>query len=102
MTNPLLSKWATPFQLPPFDVITDDNFAPAVDAALAQARENITEIAENPVALEYGAFSSVQTDAGREMRFVRNPLAARNFNETPAPALGQHTAEILTEIGLDT
>ena len=47
MTNPLLSDWTTPFGLPPFDVITDDDYAPAVESALAEARSNIVAIAEN-------------------------------------------------------
>ncbi|MBE0412082.1 M3 family metallopeptidase [Yoonia sp.] len=48
MTNPLLADWDTPFGLPPFDRISDDDFAPAVDAALAEARANIAAITENP------------------------------------------------------
>ncbi|KJZ20798.1 M3 family metallopeptidase [Loktanella sp. S4079] len=47
MTNPLLAVWDTPFGLPPFDLISDDDFAPAVDAALAEARANIAAIAAN-------------------------------------------------------
>ena len=50
MTNPLLSDWETPYQLPPFDAITDADFAPAVDAALTEARANIAAIAGNPEA----------------------------------------------------
>ncbi len=47
MTNPLLSDWTTPFELPPFAEISDEDFAPAVDAALEQSRGNIAAIAEN-------------------------------------------------------
>jgi len=50
MTNPLLSDWTTPYGLPPFDVISDDDFAPAVDAALTEARAAIAAIAGNPEA----------------------------------------------------
>jgi peptidyl-dipeptidase Dcp len=45
MTNPLLSDWDTPFNLPPFDAITDDDFAPAVETALEEARANVAAIA---------------------------------------------------------
>ncbi len=45
MTNPLLTPWDTPFGLPPYDRITDADYAPAVDAALAQARAAIAAIA---------------------------------------------------------
>lgn len=43
--NALLSDWSTPFSLPPFDQIKDEDFAPAFDAALAEARANIAAIA---------------------------------------------------------
>ncbi len=48
MTNPLLADWETPFGLPPFDRITDDDFAPAFETAMEEARANIARIAENP------------------------------------------------------
>ncbi len=48
MTNPLLADWNTPFELPPFDLISDDDYAPAVEVALAEARANIAAIADNP------------------------------------------------------
>ena len=35
MTNPLLRDWQTPFGIAPFDQISDDDFAPALDQALA-------------------------------------------------------------------
>lgn len=47
MTNPLLIDWTTPHGLPPFDMISDDDFAPAVDVALDEARSAIAAIAEN-------------------------------------------------------
>ncbi|MEC7761903.1 MAG: M3 family metallopeptidase [Pseudomonadota bacterium] len=48
MTNPLLSDWDTPFDLPPFDDITDADFEPAMEAALADARANVAAIADSP------------------------------------------------------
>ena len=47
MTNPLLSDWNTPFELPPFDQISDEDYAPAVDTALESARANIAAIADS-------------------------------------------------------
>jgi peptidyl-dipeptidase Dcp len=46
--NPLLNDWDTPFALPPFSDIEDDHFGPAIEAALAEGRENIAAIADNP------------------------------------------------------
>ncbi len=46
MTNPLRASWDTPFELPPFDLIEDAHFAPAVDAALEDARAAIAAICD--------------------------------------------------------
>ncbi len=48
MTNPLLTTWETPFGLPPFDQISDDDYGPAVDAALDEAKANIDAITAEP------------------------------------------------------
>lgn len=53
MTNPLLSDWDTPFQLPPFEAISDDDFAPAVEAALETAKANITAIVQTADAPDF-------------------------------------------------
>jgi len=62
--------------------------------------ENVASIAESPISDEYDAFSSVKPSLEREMRFVRNPIAPLGEHETPAPALGEHTDEILRELNL--
>jgi peptidyl-dipeptidase Dcp len=46
--TPLLADWKTPFGLPPFATISTDDFAPAFDAALAEARANLDAIAADP------------------------------------------------------
>ncbi len=51
MTNPLLAPWDTPFDLPPYDAIRDEDFSPAVAAALDDGRaaiKAITDQAEAP------------------------------------------------------
>ena len=48
MTNPLLRDWQTPFGIAPFDQISDDDFAPALDQALAAHQAQIEAIATNP------------------------------------------------------
>ncbi|MGC1506052.1 MAG: M3 family metallopeptidase [Sulfitobacter sp.] len=50
MTNPLLADWATPFAIAPFDRISDDDFAPALDEALAAHNAEIDAIANNAAA----------------------------------------------------
>ena len=46
--NALLAPWTGAFGLPPFAAIRDEDFAPAFDAALTDARANIAAIADNP------------------------------------------------------
>ncbi|MEP3035967.1 MAG: M3 family metallopeptidase, partial [Pseudoruegeria sp.] len=50
MTNPLLQDWDTPFKLPPFDTIKDEDFEPAFEAALAKARSRVAAIADQTAA----------------------------------------------------
>ncbi|KUP90652.1 M3 family metallopeptidase [Tritonibacter horizontis] len=45
MTNPFLSDWNTPYGIAPFDQISDDDFAPALDAALEAHSRQIEAIA---------------------------------------------------------
>ncbi|PKP74394.1 MAG: peptidase M3 [Alphaproteobacteria bacterium HGW-Alphaproteobacteria-6] len=45
MTNPLLAPWTGDFALPPFALIRDADFAPAFEAALAEARAEVARIA---------------------------------------------------------
>ncbi|WP_289042797.1 M3 family metallopeptidase [uncultured Aliiroseovarius sp.] len=47
MTNPLLTDWNTPFDLPPFDAIKDEHFEPAFDAGLEDTRGAIRKITES-------------------------------------------------------
>ena len=43
--NPFFSKWNTPFEIPPFDLIKDTDFAPAFDEAFIQSRTAIDAVA---------------------------------------------------------
>ena len=58
--NPLLTEWTTPFQIAPFDQIKDAHFAPAFEAALDEARAEITAIANAP---EAASFANSKTGA---------------------------------------
>ena len=45
--NPLARESTLPFQLPPFDKITDAHIGPALDAGMAQQRKEIDAIASS-------------------------------------------------------
>lgn len=48
--NPLLAKWDTPFETPPFDKIKDEHFKPAILEGMRIESEEIKAITENPEA----------------------------------------------------
>ncbi|MDO6587076.1 M3 family metallopeptidase [Salipiger sp. 1_MG-2023] len=48
MTNPLLADWETPFGVAPFDAISDEDFRPAFDEALAAHLAEVEAIASSP------------------------------------------------------
>ncbi|MGE4610991.1 MAG: M3 family metallopeptidase [Paracoccaceae bacterium] len=45
--NPLLQEWTTPFEIPPFDKISNEHYAPAFELAFTQARAAIDVIADS-------------------------------------------------------
>ena len=46
--NPLLQDWDTPFGVPPFAEIADEDYLPAIDVAIAELEAEIEAIANNP------------------------------------------------------
>jgi len=46
--NPFLEKSGMPFELPPFDEIAAEHYAPAFDAGMAQHRAEVDAIIANP------------------------------------------------------
>ena len=104
MTNPLLTTWDTPFGLTPFDKISDDDFAPALEIALANHKAEIDAIAEaadpatfaNTIeALEVvgrdldKVLAAFYTVAGADSNPAREALQ-RDFS----PVLAAHFAEV--------
>ena len=90
--NALLRPWTTPFGLPPFEAVTDDDWMPAVDEALSEAREAVAAItagAEEPtfdntvLALELADRAGQRIATSELNRFVSAVVA-----KTPPPASG--------------
>ena len=48
MDNVLLKDWDGPFGLPPFGAFSDEDFAPAMETALAEDLAEVEAVAENP------------------------------------------------------
>ncbi len=53
MGNVLLGEWGGEFALPPFGAIRDEDFGPAFDAALSEARANVAVIARQAQAATF-------------------------------------------------
>jgi len=67
MTNPILTDWTTPFEIAPFDRISDDDFAPALEIALAEHKAEIDAIAENPGAPSFANTVEAMEAAGEAL-----------------------------------
>ena len=110
MTNPLLTDWDTPFQIAPFDRISDDDFAPAFEQALAQDLKDTLAVAQNPDAPSFAntiealmstgqqldkVLSTFYTIAGADSNAAREALM-RDFS----PKLSAHSSEIYSNKAL--
>jgi len=60
---------------------------------------SVPDILESNYVKERGSISTV-TRGGLVMRYVASPVSPRPFQESAAPQLGEHTDEILEELGL--
>jgi peptidyl-dipeptidase Dcp len=51
--NPLLTRSTLPYQLPPFDKITNEAYGPAIEEGMVQQKREIEAIANNPAAATF-------------------------------------------------
>lgn len=68
--NPLLEKFDTPFETPPFDKIRLSDYEPAFDQAIAEARQEIQAIVENPEAPDFENTIAALDRAGERLNAV--------------------------------
>ncbi|MGB2125867.1 M3 family metallopeptidase [Planktomarina sp.] len=106
----LLEPWNTPFGLAPFDAISDADFAPAMDAALAQARSGMQAIAQSSQVPSFENTIEAQEVAEAPL----NQLAAAFYtlastDSTPireelqrnlAPKLSAYTSAVTSDVAL--
>lgn len=104
MTNVLLQDWTTPFGMPPFDRLSDDDFAPALDEALARHSAEIEAIAAATEAPTFDSVIGALEAAGRDLDKVlgvffnvsgsdSNPQREA-LQRTFSPKLAKHFADI--------
>ncbi len=104
MTNLLLADWDTPFGLAPFDAISDDDFAPAFEQALAGHLAEIDAIADNPAPATFANTIEAMEGAGEALDKVlsvffsvagadSNP-ARQDLQRQFSPKLSAHASAI--------
>ncbi|NDW45136.1 M3 family metallopeptidase [Ruegeria sp. PrR005] len=104
MTNPLLAEWQTPFEIAPFDRIKDEDFAPALEEALAAHRAEIAAIAESSASPSFANVIEALEAAGKALDRVLSvffTVAGADSNPTRealqrdfSPKLAAHYSEI--------
>ncbi|MBY6091650.1 M3 family metallopeptidase [Maritimibacter alkaliphilus] len=103
MTNPLLTTWDTPFDIAPFDRISDEDFAPALDKALAAHKAEIDAIAASDEAPTFENTLAAIAASGESLDKVLSvffTVAGADSNETRealqrdfSPKLAAHSSE---------
>jgi peptidyl-dipeptidase Dcp len=108
--NPLLSAWATPFGMPPFDKIRADHYMPAFQQALKEHRHEIEQILADASPASFSnsveAFERSGSDLVRINLIFRNLAstqsdeALRAIERDLAPLLARHRSAIYLDTAL--
>jgi len=103
--NPLLEKWPTPFEAPPFERIEPVHYRPAFDEAIAEHRAEIDRIANGPSVPTFENTIAAMELAGRKLDQVASVFynlsgahtsdALQAIERDMAPLMARHSNEIL-------
>lgn len=104
--NPLLEKFDTPFDTPPFDKIRTEHFLPAIEEAIAMSRKEITDI-KNILTATFTNTIEALDSAGEKLNIVSAIFFNLNAAETNeeiqklareiSPLLTAHSNDILLD-----
>lgn len=103
--NPLLVDFQTPFQTPPFHLVKHEHYMPAFEAALAQGRQDIDAIVQNPAEPDFYNTIEALSYAGELLNRVSSIFYNVNHAETDetmqqiardvAPLMSDYSNDIL-------
>jgi peptidyl-dipeptidase Dcp len=99
-TNPLLKAWTTPFGVPPFGDVKPGHFLPAIKAGVAQQRQEIEAIANNPQPPTFANTIEAMENAGELLAKVSpvfSNMQSSNTNEQ-LQAINREVAPLLTAL----
>ena len=95
--NPLLQPWETPFQLPPFDRIRVEHYAPAFEVAIAEHRAEIATIADSPATPTFENTIAAFDRSGRRLARAEHVFFNLTSSET-SPALQAVEREVAPKL----
>lgn len=103
MQNPLLGEFDTPHQTAPFDKITNADYKPAFDAAMAEGRKEIDAIANNSEDPSFANTIEAMDKAGALLDRVSNIFFNLNSAETndEMQVIAREISPLLSDYGND-
>src|SRR5690606_35634681 len=103
MTNPLLEKFNTPFNTPPFSKIKNEHFKPAFEAAIAKAKQEIDTITDNSEAPTFKNTIAALDFSGQLLDSVSHIFFNLNSAETSTEIqkIAKEVSPMLAEFGND-
>src|SRR6476660_4158490 len=109
-SNPFYLESRLPFHAPPFDKIKDTDYQPAIEAGMAQQREEVNKIANDPAAPTFENTIVAMEKTGRlfdRAMLAFNAVTGANLNPTlqkvqeiEAPRLAAHSDAIFLDAKL--
>ncbi len=101
--NPLLEKFNTPFETAPFSKIETAHYLPAIEASIAEGREEIAQICSNSEAPSFENTIEALEKSGEQLGIVTSLFFNLNSAETndEMQALAQEISPILTNYAND-
>ncbi|MDH4114277.1 MAG: M3 family metallopeptidase [Burkholderiaceae bacterium] len=95
--NPLLQPWETPFQLPPFERIRAEHFAPAFEVAMAEHAAEVDAIADAAEAPSFDNTVVALDRSGRRLTAIAQLFFNLTSSET-SPALQAVEREVAPKL----
>lgn len=108
--NPFFAEWQTPFGVPPFDLIENDHYMPAIDSGITAARMEIDAIVSSSEPATFANAVAAYDRAGQllnKVAYVFYSQTSANTNDTleqlqmeVAPKISAFNDEVLLNAGL--
>jgi len=110
MTNPFFTSFSTPYGVPPFDIIQEKHYAPAIKAGIKDQKQEIKAITSNPATSDFTNIILALESSGKIIRRTAAVMYNLSYaNTTPllqkimqklAPALSAHSDSIFMNVAL--